>query len=170
MISDELTINETIDSIIDIIRLLKPNDWPKIKKIARLRIENRLIEAINEGNYDASTKKCTKGVLGAWATGLFPFFTLKREAYTAICGRLFSGKTGPEEYALKFLACSLPSLSEKPNAGMQVNIKGKLKAGHQGFYDLISSFVFSNDEWSEPFQSEIAAFTPPPETEDDVPF
>jgi hypothetical protein len=173
IISDELKTVEDDGRIISFIQIIKPIDWLRIQKLARLRIENRIIESINQGIYSLSQQRCTNGVLGTWATGLFPFFTLKKEAYTAICERLFSNTLAAETYALKFMAKSLPKLSAKPNYTFQAKIREKLKAGQQEYCSLLSSFDFIYDEWYTPFESDIASFmavTPPPIEEDDVPF
>jgi uncharacterized protein (TIGR02391 family) len=171
MISDELKTIEKDDGIIKLIQLLKPQDWPKIQKVSRLRIENKIIESITNG-YVLPSGKCTGGILGTWATRLFPFFTLKNEASSAINNLLFSGNRQKESYALGYLARSLPSFIEKPNSFFQMAMRRKLKEGHKAFYALAKSFDLVAPEWEVPFANELVAFVAKeePPDEDDVPF
>jgi hypothetical protein len=112
------------------------------------------------------------GALGTWATQLFPFFTLKKEAFSAINNLLFSGSARQENYALRYMAASLPDFIEKPNSFFQMAMQRKLKGGHKAFYDLIDSSAFAYDAWKKPFAAEMAAFVPieEPPDEDDIPF
>jgi len=175
LLSDELKSIESENGIINIIQLLNPSDWTKIEMVARLRIENKVNASIRDGTYNVILEKCNSGVLGTWARGLFPFFSLKNEAYSAVMDRLFSGVKGPEEYALRFLAYGLPTLREKPIPPLQAQIRAKLKAGHEGFFNLIKSFGRpGTQEWRKPFAEDLAAFVPvdnvtPPDA-DEVPF
>ena len=174
-LSDELMTIEGKtgdDFLIGVIQLLKPKDWPKLQKIARIRIENKLIESIKEG-FLLTSGRCTGGALGAWATRLFPFFILKKEAFSAVNNLLFSGNRKKEAYALEYLARSLPTFIDKPNSFFQMSMRRKLKEGHKRFYDLVESFAFAGDSWAKACAAEMAAFVPKeeqPDEEDEIPF
>lgn len=102
MISNELRTTTSDTTIRIVIQLLQPADWPLIDEIPRLRIENRLIESIRIGRYIASRDKCVEGGLGTWATNLYSYMALRREATRAVMGRLTSGDKEAEAYALKY--------------------------------------------------------------------
>jgi hypothetical protein len=151
-----------------------PNSGDKLKlqKIRRIRIENKLIESINEG-FVLTSGSCTGGALGSWAARLFPFFTLKKEASSAINNLMFSGNRKKEAYALEYMAKSLPTFVEKPSSFFQMSMRHKLKAGNQRFYNLVKLFARTAPEWEKPFASEMTAFVAvvePPDDDDNIPF
>src|ERR1017187_9439655 len=110
MISDELRTTSSDTMIRVVIQLLKLEDWPRIDEMARLRIENRLIESIRVGRYNISTNKCMDGVIGTWASSLFEHMSLRSEALRAIINRMMSEDTMAEDYAIKYFNLTLLSL------------------------------------------------------------
>jgi uncharacterized protein (TIGR02391 family) len=174
-ISEELQLSDEFVTIRTVIQILEPSHWPKLQVAARMRIENKLIESIAEGAYNQATGKCSPGGLGTWATRLFPFFTLKSQAANAIMSRLFSDSVQAQDYALKFLGTSLPSLLPVPSERLKKHLIEKLNKGDKRFYDLVGVFDFAADDaaWTEPFKDSMAKFVaaeePAPE-QDDVPF
>lgn len=172
IISNELRTTSSDTTIRIVIQLLKPEDWPQIDEIPRLRIENRLIESIRVGRYLTSKGKCAEGALGTWASGLFKHMSLRREALRALANRLTSEDKEAEAYALQFFGSHLSELADAPPAFLAEHFKRKLAEGEQAYHDLVGGFCFE-PAWSEPFKEAMEKFQPkadPVPESNDVPF
>ena len=172
MISNELRTTSSDTTIRIVIQLLRPDDWPRIDEIPRLRIENRLIEAICVGRYLVSLGKCAEGALGTWASGLFKHMSLRRDVLRALANRLTAEDNEAQAYALKFFGSHLTALADSPPVVLVEHFKRKLAAGEQEYFDLVTSFYFA-EAWADPFKEAIKNFQPKPEPipeGEDVPF
>ena len=70
LISGELTQTKSDNDMKYLINMIKPSDWQKIQKDARMRTEHRLCKLIFECNPVAT-----------WCTCIFPYFTNKQALY-----------------------------------------------------------------------------------------
>jgi uncharacterized protein (TIGR02391 family) len=66
VISEELKYTDTHNDISTILHISPPNNWYRIDKLVRLRIENLLYENVKLGEYDPEEENCKHGALGTW--------------------------------------------------------------------------------------------------------
>ncbi len=180
--SEEPQLCDKFYTIRSIVQILDPADWPKLQMAARMRIENKFIDSIKEGAYNPATARCTSGALGAWSTGLFPYFTLKSHAASAITGRLLSESNAAKNYARNFFAGSLPDLLDAPTEYIKKHFIERLTKGDSIVFEFLNGTVFCVDDdhaWAKAFKPALDKFEPaqkaslpeaPPAEDDEVPF
>lgn len=83
--SNELKIAQTNQEIVNLVRYMKDQLWPRIDEDTKLRIENRMIDSVSKGSIKEEE---VKGSLGTWANSLGEYFKLKRELGQALIERL----------------------------------------------------------------------------------
>jgi len=86
-VSKELKIAQDEKDIISIVRLIEPKFWPVLDDDVKIRIENSIIESVNQGYYDMY-EGIKEGALGTWAGNRGEFFKLRGELSKAIIERL----------------------------------------------------------------------------------
>ena len=89
------------------LHLLPPHLWVSLSETSRLRVENRVIRAIREG--ESRDNKCIKGALATWARKHFPYFTLKDQVGETFIEKLESDNLLSKYYVAELF---LPQLSE----------------------------------------------------------
>lgn len=174
-ISKELKQADDDATIRLIIQAFHPSLWLSLEESARLRTENKLIRAISNGVYLKATKKCTSGSLGTWAARLFPHFTLKAEAFRAICSRLSSTSKAEQDYIFQYLFDSVDALADKPSRWFENILVEGLQAGDERFSQALNwSLLWDDSKWSPALQEALKSFqaaeSTPDLTDDDVPF
>lgn len=176
VISQELSETDSIDAIRATIKLLPRDWWPHYEESSRLRIENKLIQSVQEGRFVKSTGKCQGGAFGTWAGGLFPYFELRQEMAEVLGNKLQSSASAEQDYVFTFFFGKLPDLIKKPTAGLKVAILQGLKDGDKRFYDAVNGLMWFEgpEEWISPFKVAIDSFKAKEEAEgppdDDIPF
>ena len=83
--SSELKIAQMDPEIINLVRHIKDQLWPRIDEDTKLRIESRMIDSVSKGSIKDEE---VKGFLGTWANSLGEYFRLKRELGQALIERL----------------------------------------------------------------------------------
>jgi len=173
VISEELKSVEDESVIRQIIGSFSASIWPLLDEVARLRIENRLIRSIREGQYDRRQKRCRGGALGTWAKSLFPHFLLKTEAIRAISDKLNSSSAEDQDYVLEYFYYHLDSLAKPMPPTFERTLKRMLKAGNGRVFDAMLIGGWSYDTWTDDLRkaydefSIVAEVDPDP---DDIPF
>jgi hypothetical protein len=154
-------------------------DWKRVSEIARIRAEHRLIESINEGEYDPARKICPRGALGTWAKDLGAEFVLQDDLVTAIVGRCCSKSLEGRLYGFQYFFQLLQQLRPTPPRGLVWSLKKRLKEEQEQIvFDALNwvtyeAFADENDEWVKAFKEAVEAFKPaePAEiSDDDIPF
>jgi len=137
MVSEELEIAVTDSEFRSAIQLAE-DDWLKVSEVARLRCENRLIESISEGEYDAQRKTCPKGSLGTWARDIAKHFTLQTEYVVAVLGRLQSSDPAARAYAIQYHLFTLKAVRPEPTYGIVQVLRQCLMEGDASIHDALS--------------------------------
>lgn len=107
VVSDELrTANDELN-VRQVLQLLPARLWPRISEVARLRIENKLIQSIKSGEYDESSDSCMSGALGTWSRDYIKYFSLKSELFGMLVAKL-EGDFEEQDYVAKYLFWALP--------------------------------------------------------------
>lgn len=86
IVSDELSTISDEKEFIYNLHLLQPSRWEQISEASALRVENRVIRAIREG--DAEWDECKAGVLATWARAHFTYFKMKDTVGKALLEKL----------------------------------------------------------------------------------
>jgi uncharacterized protein (TIGR02391 family) len=112
VVSDELKIVHDNNIIRMILEFFPPNLWHKLSETARLRIENKLLQSIRDGQWHPSSSKIIDGAFGTWAKSFMRFFTLKDELLNVIVEKLWSNQTMQGLYVMKYFYSEIPFLVE----------------------------------------------------------
>lgn len=108
VVSDELKFTQD-DGIVQLsLQIIPEHFWTWIEESARLRIENKLICSIKDGEY-ISDEEPVPGWLGTWAKDFIKFFTLKAEAVETIVEKL-RGSEEEQNYVAEFFMWIFPNL------------------------------------------------------------
>lgn len=78
IVSEELDIISDESITIKVLQILPATFWPKVKKTARMRIENKLVASIRRGDAIINQNKIRDGAFGTWATNIIEHFTLRK--------------------------------------------------------------------------------------------
>ena len=173
MASDELKITDDEAAIRSATTVFSGEEWLKIERIARLRIENKLIKSVREGKYDTSIGKCTNGSLGTWLTGIFPEIELRNEVMYTLIKKLSSPDRLEQDYVFNYFSQYLIDFDKKPNDSLIKLIKEGLVNGDKRYYDLINlAVMFSEEDWAKEIKPLLESFqeNPAEENEEDIPF
>lgn len=175
LISEELQQTDDDQTIRTIIQAFDASIWPLLEETARLRIENKLLRSIRSGKYVVATEKCRAGSLGTWATGLFPYFTLKNETLSTIIGKLRSEDPTDQDYVFRYLMYSVDSLVAAPSKGFELALMKGLASGDKRFNEALDqSYLWNDEKWSPEMKKVMDQFQevePTPElTDEDIPF
>lgn len=167
VVSEELrTTTEDMD-VKTTIQILPSHLWPLLSEVARIRIENKLISSIRDGQYIPETHNCVSGWLGTWAGRLIKYFTLKDEIYNILVSKLggdVKGQNYVAEYFLEAIPDTLHGLPDDLIAARQRSyVKAILNAlGNQkGSPILRSNLLWDSkmkDDWIELFLKEVESF------------
>ena len=113
VVADELRSTREDKDVRVSLAILPPDLWPKVDETARLRVEYKLINSINEGEINPSTGELHegRGALGTWARDLLKHFISKTDAWQALDGRM-EGGIWSRAYVAKHFFCVLPHVYE----------------------------------------------------------
>lgn len=107
VVSEEMKVVRDDASVRSILQLLPPKLWPGLSEAARLRVENKLLRSIQEGEaYENSGG--TKGSLGTWARDFVPHFSNRDEVARVIVEKLEDGDADDRRYVHRFFMSVLP--------------------------------------------------------------
>lgn len=152
VVSDELSkvIDEkTIRYNLQIIPLVK---WERISEIARIRIENIIMESIKEGKYYKSDDKLRGGALATWVWGRVEHLTFIQDIVSMLIRKLDSTDDAEIDYVLHYFWDDVLNNIEHPNPTFNRIIKQKLRDGDKRFYDALEDEFLWVDEG---YESEI---------------
>jgi uncharacterized protein (TIGR02391 family) len=107
-VSDELRVATEAGDIRTALQMLTPELWPRISETSRLRIENKLIREITDGEIRVGGK--TTGSLGTWSNIFLKHFTLRREAGEVLLAKLEDWDPDDIHYVAKYFLSVFPSI------------------------------------------------------------
>jgi len=175
LISEELKTASADAQIRTAICVVEPAVWPHLSEVARLRIENRMLDSISEGKYDVRERKCVNGAgaLGTWCRELLPHFTLKEQISNALIRKLAGKDRWSQDYVFKFFFESFDTFVPSPSKPFLYVVSQGLKRGDKRFLDAAHSYF--DGPYHDGLAKAVAEFVEQPEVEtpfpeDDVPF
>jgi uncharacterized protein (TIGR02391 family) len=119
VISRDLDTLSDDDSISMVLQMIPKKSWHLVKPSSKMRIENKLINAIKIGKqnsnflreyYGPNGKPRDEGKLGRSAVYVLDEFTLKNELIDAITSQLTSGNSERHRYVIMYFLPRLPEL------------------------------------------------------------
>ena len=103
IISGELKTTDSDVIIRTIITVLGDIYWTNVDRIARIRIENKLVKSVSEGSFNKELEKCTAGVLGTWITNIYNSIESKDQLINSLTRKLASDNQYEQDYVFRFL-------------------------------------------------------------------
>ena len=174
IISDELMrIND--DKLIRYnLQILPSKYWTGIEEISRLRIENRIIESIDEGKY-FDFKETSEGWLATWSTEFLEYFVSEEELSLSIFSKFCSSDKPQHDYAVQYFSSYINQELRNPNSNIKFLIEDSLRYGNINVYNYLKNI---SNSIKKNFKSSLDEFTEPEEqdngsddfTDDDIPF
>lgn len=155
IISDELKMPQSHveDEIIRIVlQILSEDFWIKLRKVARLRIETKLIGYIKEGFQDDNNKCNFKGSLATWSNSFLKYFDSPSRIFHVIIGKLASNNINERRYAAGFFMSHLPEFVQVEwHIDQAVNVISKaIKENDDIIKDNLFLYSFP-DNWRQKF-------------------
>lgn len=177
IISDELKrIND--DKLIRYnLQILPPKYWKEIEEISRLRIENKIIESIDEGKY-FDFKKTSEGWLATWSREFLEYFLLEEELCLSIFSKFCSSNKPQHEYVAQYFYRYINQELKNPNSNTIFLIIDSLKSGNINVFNYLKN---KDDAIKKNFKSSLEEFIEAEEqvedtdneinfTDEDIPF
>jgi len=169
IVSEELKFFQKDIDIRIILQILPPELWPQVEEVARLRIENRLIKSIKDGQATFSGEVIQgNGALGTWAMHFLKHFQLQREVAYSIVEK-FEKDESNHYYVFRFFMDALPMISDYHKNKCITNICKIIQQNEiykDKVYDKFWSFP---EDWRNSMR-EIIPDIFPLEPLDDIPF
>ena len=160
IVSDELS-SVTDESIIRYnLNLLPSGLWGQLSEISRLRIENRIIHSIKEGEVQGG--KCAKGGLATWARNHFQHFTLRRQLCNELMNKIRSGSQAAQHYSVKYYLSYLPQVVLNPimQKSFVETISNAVRREDNLIREaLVESILTLPEDWQKGFIDELKDLT-----------
>jgi uncharacterized protein (TIGR02391 family) len=114
VVSDELQITQYSADIRVTLQILPPDLWPRIDEAARLRVENKLIKSIEEGELalDSGEPYEGRGAFGTWAMDFLEHFKLKSRVRRVLLDKLEDEDFSVRSYVAKYFMSVLPHVCD----------------------------------------------------------
>jgi len=187
MLSEELSRTDDDATIRFVLGAFPDDIWLTLTEIARLRIENKLVQSVIKGRFFPATGKCPAGSLGTWAGRFIPHFTLNVELWRAVIEKLHSTDPSEHDYVFHYLIDDLVNTFDAPPPRLVIAMKRGLAEGDSRFKTIVEGWrlvttsedLSSDSPWVIPFLESLAQFQPAsalledaasPPPEDEVPF
>ncbi len=107
-VSDELRTATEGVAIRTALQMITPDLWPRISEAPRLRIENKLIRDIRQGEIRSDNKVI--GSLGTWASAFVAHFSLRAEGAASLIAKLEYGDACARHYVGKYFLYYMPQI------------------------------------------------------------
>jgi uncharacterized protein (TIGR02391 family) len=182
IISDELFSTDDEGTVRFILQSLPSSLWTQLDEVARLRIENMLIDSVRCGRWMKESSQCIGGGLGTWITNIHKEVGLKDDLWRAVCGKLNSTDEMSKAYIFKFFIQAAPDIFEEPPRYLIQTMNRGLQSGDVRFKNVVEAWKFdlefcdedaADNPWITSFQKALASMPQGASTqdeEDDIPF
>jgi uncharacterized protein (TIGR02391 family) len=149
-VSEDLRSSDDVPTIMAATSIFAGENWTRIDRVSRLRIENKLVKSVREGEYLSDSAKCKNGALGTWITNIYSLIELKDQLRYSLIRKLTSSNKAEQDYVFQFFSAVLLEYGSTPSHGLLNVIKNGLQLGDKRFYDLVQpAFVFEEPEWAQ---------------------
>jgi hypothetical protein len=138
------------------LHLMPPAFWQQLSEASRMRVENRVVRSINEGQF--VNRKIQRGALATWAREHFPYFTLEYQVGTAFIDKLEADDRTGKHYVVELFFQQLPVVVESSyRIGRCVKaISTCVREGDEVVRDIVARSAFLLPEyWQKEFAREL---------------
>ena len=178
LVSEDLKTTEDDATIRIATKVFAGDEWKQIARIARLRIENRLLKSLEEGGYKTNSEEYIGGDLGTWLANIIDAMELRDQAICTLTKKLSSPNRDEQDYVFRYFFRYLIGYGKRPNDFMLRLCKDGLSSGDKRYYDSLSAeLLFSTAEWAKELQPLLDSFEEKPYSEknpyidyDELPF
>lgn len=168
-LSGELRDASGEDSLRIILQILRPEQWPELSEVARLRSENRLLKNFRGGLADPEHGECLAGELATLACPFWAHFALKKEFMEAATDGLSASRPEALEYARLFALDHLPLLADKPPWRLQTAIANRLRNEDGLVYLSVKhELIWNKDSWNKKVNEALVAYDAKDEQQPDA--
>jgi len=108
VVSEELRTTTDDASIRTALQMLTPDIWPRVAEVARLRIENKLINGIKDGEIVAG-RQVTQA-LATWSNSFLKSFSLRSHAAWVLIAKLENPDADHRHFVAKYFLPQLPEV------------------------------------------------------------
>ncbi|MCY1509853.1 hypothetical protein D9M68_442090 [compost metagenome] len=112
VVSEELRTASDDYSIRTTLQMLTPEIWPSISELPRLRMENKLVQGLRQGEVLANGTSTQ--ALATWSNSFLKVFYTRSDAANALISRLEDQDPDARHYAAKFFMRYLPDVMSTP--------------------------------------------------------
>ena len=172
IISDNLKTTQSNEEIICTLAILPYTFWGKIDDIAKIRIENKMINSVKKGKYWKMTDKTIES-LGTWTDRIALLMRLKKEYFSTVLNKLEKNSKLEQDYVFHYLIGSIKIIIDENQLerARTLIIDGLSKDDERYYYAFskIDSYLplYNDDVINAIKQYEINRSKV---TDDDVPF
>jgi len=171
LISEDLKTTEDDATTRIATEMFAGDEWNQIARVARFRIENRLLKSLEKGEYKAADGRCLEGALGTWLVNIIDVMELRDRAIYILTKKLSSPSRDEQDYVFHYFFRYLIGCEEGPNDSMLRLFRDGLSSGDKRYYDALSAeILFSDAEWTRELQPLLDSFEEKPYYDDDLPF
>ena len=172
LVSEDLKTTEDDATIRIATEVFAGDEWKQIARIAKLRIENRLLKSLEKGKYKAASNKVYRGALGTWLANIIDAMELRDQAIYTLTKKLGSPNRDDQDYVFRYFFRYLIRYGKSPNDFMLRLFRDGLSSGDKRYHDALSAeTLFSDAEWARELQPLLDSFEEKPYIDDDdLPF
>jgi uncharacterized protein (TIGR02391 family) len=176
IVSDELKLASSDDTIRKILQLLPIRLWPQLYEGARLRIENKLIGYIRIAEAYPNDGITDEGALATWAVDFLPQFSssMKSELHEVLVSKLEDTDSDDRRYILNYFSYILPTIIvDKPL--IRRCIRSIVHQVKENDFEMIGYFESRKNDFPEAWEAEFKKQLPEyyvesSESAEDLPF
>jgi len=150
VVSEDLRTTRDDEDIRIVMTILPPGLWPRVDEVARLRVENKLLASIAEG--EVYTDELVSGELGTLTREFLEHFVMKPKAWNVFIEKI----EGENVYARSYIArCFMSALPEICNTSYKRDrcVRAICQATRDGEEEmteqLIEDFWLFPEDWKE---------------------
>jgi uncharacterized protein (TIGR02391 family) len=110
IISEDLKIINNPDDIITILNCISPDDWFRINEIARMRIENKVINSLKKGSINRKNAIESEGLFALQLKKYIKVFGNRLEIEKAIINKVNDDPYESERYIMLYLINDIPNI------------------------------------------------------------
>lgn len=172
LMSEDLKTTEDDATIRLATKVFAGEEWHQIARIARLRIEHRLLKSLKAGKYNSTSERCLAGALGTWVQNILPSMETEAQAVHLLTEKLTSSCREEQDYVFNYFFDYLVEYGMTPKDALSELCRDGLSSGDRRYYDaLYRKALLSDAEWVTELQPLLNAFEEQPFVEDDdLPF
>ncbi|GAB4355790.1 MAG: hypothetical protein Fur0042_25000 [Cyanophyceae cyanobacterium] len=145
-VSDEFQKTRDVDDIMSAIIALGAIVWPDLTETPRIRIENKLIAEVRDGQWCLHSQQCVAGELGTCLPRILEHFELKNELELVIFSKLYSDDAYQLEYVYRYFLAEFQHIMPELPEALQRWMAKRLKNGDKRLKDALNQSFFGLDD------------------------